>query len=207
MKKDLLSELEFEFSIKPTSLDGLKDILLGFKGKAFFWDKQTGKKKTVARIKGSRIDIVLAKNTFDVMEDLFDSISPEISELGTHILSDNNCYVESFSKYDTEETPCSSLIYIEEIIVKSAFRNNNIGSEMLKRMSQVVDMNNSLVALKAVPITDEKGINNEGTPKLKKQLKDFYTRLGFHHSGEHFMVKDARNCFTQKKRTEAKNRK
>ena len=205
MKKDLLSELEFEFSIKPTSLDGLKDILLGFKGKAFFWNEQTGKKKVVARIKGSRIDIDLAKNTFDVIDDLFDSISPEVSELGTHILSDNNCYVESFSKYDTEETPCSSLIYIEEIIVKPAFRNNNIGSEMLKRMSQVVDMNNSLVALKAVPIIDERGDNKKRTPKLKKQLKDFYTRLGFHHSGEHFMVKDARNCFTQQKRKEAKS--
>jgi len=203
MKQVLLSELEYEFSIRPSDMEGLGDILLGFKGKATLWDEEICEDCVVARIKGSRIDITLARKLFDDLEDLFDSISPEVAELGSHILSDNNCYVDSFSKDESEEIPCSGLIYIDEIIVEAAYRNNNIGKEMLKRMSQVVDMNNALVALKAFPITDDK--SNERSPELKRQLKNFYTKLGFHHSGEHFMVKDARDCHTQQMRVQAED--
>ena len=79
-----------------------------------------------------------------------------------------------------------------------AYRSRGIGTEMLKRMSQVVDMNDALVGLKAFPIVD--GEKEERTPELKKMLKHFYSKLGFRHSGEHYMVKDARDCHAQRMR-------
>lgn len=198
MKSDLLSELEFEFSLKPSDLEEFSHLLLEFQGRAVIWDDDIADEKTVAKIKGQRIDIALARKSFDDLQDLFDSISPEISDLGSHILSNNNCFLESFSEHDKEETPCSGLVYIAELIVEPDYRNHSIGTEMMKRMSQIVDMNNTLVALKAVPIVD--GEPKERTPELKKQLKDFYSHLGFNHSGEHYMVKDARHCHAQRMR-------
>ena len=190
-------ELEFEFSIKPSDIEEFSAILLGFNGTAITWDDDA-EEISVARIKGHRLDIALARQSYDDLQELFDSVSPEISDLGAHIISNNNCFVECCSKDEQEETPCSSLIYIEEIWVDPAYRNRGIGTEMLKRMSQVVDMNEALVALKAFPIID--GNKEERTPELKKQLKHFYSKLGFRHSGEHYMVKDARDCHAQRMR-------
>lgn len=199
MKSDLLSDLEFEFSLKPSDMEEFSHLLLEFKGQAIIWDEDAAEEKIVARIKGYRVDISIARKSFDNLQDLFDSISPEISDLGTHILSRNNCFLESFSKDETDETPCGGLVYISELMVEPEYRNHSIGTEMMKRMSQVVDMNNTLVALKAVPIVDKE--NEERTPELKKQLKNFYTKMGFRHSGEHYMIKDARDCYAQRMRT------
>ena len=199
MQSDLLSDLEFEFSLKPSDLEEFSHLLLDFKGKAVIWDDDTAEDKVVATIKGQRVDISLARKSFDNLQDLFDSISPEISDLGAHILSDNNCFLESFSRDETEETPCGGLVYIAELMVEPEYRNHGLGTEMMKRMSQVVDMNNVLVALKAVPIIDEE--TEKRTPELKNQLKRFYTKIGFRHSGEHYMVKDARDCHAQRMRS------
>ena len=194
-------ELEFEFSIKPSDIAEFSSILLEFNGNAITWDDDAAEEISVARIKGHRLDIALARQFHDDLQELFDSVSPEISDLGAHIISNNNCFVECCSKDEPETTPCSSLIYIEELWVEPAYRNRSIGTEMLKRMSQVVDMNNALVALKAVPIID--GKIEERTPELKKLLKHFYSKLGFRHSGEHYMVKDARDCHAQRMRARA----
>lgn len=188
-------ELEFEFSIKPSDIEEFSSLLLEFSGNAILDDD--GEEVAVARIKGHRVDIALARQSYDDMQELFDSISPEISDLGAHIIAGNNCYIECCSPDEVETTPCSGLIYIQELWVDPAYRNRSIGTEMLKRMSQVVDMNNALVALKAYPIIDGE---EERTPDLKKQLKHFYSKLGFRHSGEHYMVKDARDCHAQRMR-------
>ena len=198
MQDNILPELEFEFSIKPSDIEEFSHLLLDFKGQAVLWDDDA-EEKVVARLKGHRLDISRARESFDDIQELFDSISPEISDLGSHIISDNNCFVESFSKDEPEKTPCASLVYIDELLVEPEYRNRNIGTEMLKRMSQVVDMNKTLVALKAFPIIDDKF--EERTPELKKQLKHFYSKLGFRHSGEHYMVKDARDCHAQRMRS------
>jgi len=198
MSTDILPELEFEFSIKPSDIEEFSQLLLEFKGKAILWDDDA-EEKVVARLSGHRLDISRARESFDDIQELFDSISPEISDLGSYIISDNNCFIESFSKDEPEKTPCSSLVYIEELTVEPEYRNLTIGTEMLKRMSQVVDMNKALVALKAFPIIEDK--TEERTPELKKQLKHFYSKLGFRHSGEHYMVKDARECHAQRMRT------
>ena len=198
MQKSKQPELEFEFSIKPSTIEEFSSILLEFKGHATAWDDDANE-KTVARMSGLRLDISLARQSFSDLQELFDSVSSEISELGAHIISNNNCFVECCSKDEPETTPCSSLIYIGELWVDPEFRGLGIGTEMLKRMSQVVDLNQALVALKAFPILDEE--NEERTPELKKQLKHFYSKIGFRHSGEHYMVKDARDCHAQRMRT------
>ncbi|NOQ89471.1 MAG: GNAT family N-acetyltransferase [Gammaproteobacteria bacterium] len=203
MLDDTQHELEFEFSIKPSDIEEFSALLLEFNGHATIWDDDSDEDITIARIQGHRLDIALARQINDDLQEVFDSISPEISDLGAHIISNNNCFVECCSKDEKETTPCSSLIYIKELWVDPAYRNRSIGTEMLKRMSQVVDMNNALVALKAFPILDEK--KEERTPELKKQLKHFYSKLGFRHSGEHYMVKDARDCHAQRMRAQGEH--
>ena len=197
MSLDLLSELEFEFSIKPSEIDTLSHLLIEFDGQALHWDEDA-EERVIAKLKGHRIDLSVARDVFDDIQELFDSISPEIAELGNHIIKNNTCYVECCSRDEEEKTPCSSLVYIDELVVEPEFRNRSIGTEMLKRMSEVVDMNKTLVALKAYPIID--GSTEQRTPELKKQLKSFYAKLGFRHSGEHYMVKDARDCYAQRRR-------
>ncbi len=198
MQSDILQELEFEFSLKPSDTDEFSNLLLDFNGQAIAWDDDDAEEKVVAELKGHRLDISSARKVYHDIQELFDSISPEISDLGSHIISDNNCFVECCSKDEPEHTPCGSLVYIDELVVDQHFRNRNIGTEMLKRMSQIVDMNKTLVALKAYPIIDKE--TEHRTPELKKQLKHFYSKLGFRHSGEHYMVKDARDCYAQRAR-------
>lgn len=201
LQSDFLSELEFEFSLKPSSLDALSNLLIEFEGQALTWDDELADDQVIAHLKGHRIDLASARSAFADIQQLFDCISPEISELGSHIIRDNNCFVECCSSDEDEKTPCGSLVYIDELVVERDFRNRQIGTEMLKRMSQVMDMHRSLVALKAMPIIDEPG--EQRTPELKQQLKHFYHKLGFRHSGEHFMVKDARDCHAQRQRAMA----
>ena len=203
MQSDILQELEFEFSIKPSDIEKFSHILLDFEGQAILWDDDEDEEIVVARLKGHRLDLASGRKLFGELQELFDSISPEISDLGQHIITNNNCYIESFSKDEPETTPCASLVYIDELVVEPKYRNRSIGTEMLKRMSEVVDLNKTLVALKAYPIVNEE--SEERTPELKKQLKHFYSKLGFRHSGEHYMVKDARDCHAQRKRAMAED--
>jgi GNAT superfamily N-acetyltransferase len=200
MDLDLISELEFEFSIKPSEIEDFSHLLIEFNGNAIFWDDDA-EERVIARLKGHRIDLSIARKNFKDIQELFDSISPEISDLGNHIIRDNTCFVECCSRDEDEKTPCSSLVYIDELVVEPEFRNRRIGTEMLKRMSEIVDMNKTLVALKAFPIVDEEV--EKRTPELKKQLKGFYSKLGFRHSGDHYMVKDARDCHAQRRRAMA----
>jgi GNAT superfamily N-acetyltransferase len=194
MKLNTLSEIEFEFSLKPSDIEDLSDFLLEFQGHAVISDEDA-EEKVVASLLGQRLDISRARQSFDDMQSLFDSISPEVSDLGNHIITNNNCYIECCSRNEPEKTPCGSLVYINELLVEPDYRNRKIGTEMLKRMSQVIDLNRSLVALKAFPITDDD--TKSCSPAAKKQLKHFYNRLGFRHSGEHYMVKDGRDCHTR----------
>jgi len=197
MKLNSLPEIEFEFSLKPSDIEDFSDLLIEFQGKAVIRDDDA-EDMVIASLQGLRLDISRARQSFDDIQTFFDSISPEVSDLGSHIISSNNCYIECCSRDEPEKTPCASLVYISELFVHPEYRNRQIGTEMLKRMSQVIDMNRALVALKAFPIID--GESNVRSPDLKKQLKHFYIKLGFRHCGDHFMVKDARDCHTQRMR-------
>jgi GNAT superfamily N-acetyltransferase len=198
MQQDFLTELEYEFSMKPSEHGDFSNLLVDFNGKALVWDDDELAEKEVARLKGHRLDLASARKVHENIQELFDAISPEISELGSHIINGNNCYVECCSKQEDEKTPCASLVYVDELVVDPKYRNHKIGTEMFKRMSQLIDLNKALVALKALPIMDDD--DQIRTPELKKQLKHFYTKLGFRHSGEHYMVKDARDCHAQRVR-------
>ncbi len=197
METNILDELEFEFSLKTSDSTEFSHLLVDFKGEAVYWDADADE-RVISSLKGHRIDLSVARKQFNDLQELFDSISPEISDLGTHIISNNNCFIECCSRDEPETTPCAGLVYIDEILVEKEFRNQGVGTEMLKRMSEIIDMNKTLVALKALPILDKE--TEKRTPKLKKQLKHFYSKLGFVHSGGHYMVKNARDCYAQRAR-------
>ncbi len=196
MSPDTAIELEFEFSLKPSELESFSGFLIDFHGRAFVIDEHADMQE-VARLNGHRLDLSIARQYFEQLQELLDCISAEMADLGHHILRDNQCFIECCSRNESERTPCGSLVFIGELWVEAAFRNQGIGQEMLKRMSQIIDLNQTLVALKAYPIVDEQ---STCTPELMQRLKGFYHRLGFRRSGEHFMVKDARDCHTQRHR-------
>ncbi len=201
MPLNVLTDLEFEFYLKPSDIGELSHLLIDIRGQAILWDDNADE-KVIAWLKGHRLDIASARHSYHDIRDLFDSISPEISDLGAQIIRDKDCYVECCSEDEEEQTPCGSLVYINELIVEPEYQNRQIGTEMLKRMSEVVDMNKTLVALKAVPIVTYK--NEKRSPELKEKLQRFYTRLGFRKLGDRYMVKDARDCYAQQIRALAR---
>lgn len=198
MDNDLIESLDFEFSLKPSMLEEFSDYILDFEGYARHWEDADD--EPAGYLKGHRIDLVSARKDFDLMQDLLDCISPEISDLGKHIIRNNHCYIECCSKDEKEETDCASIVYIDEIMVKPEYRSRGIGRTLLKRMSQTLDMNRSLVALKAYPIADDHQPHHCDNWELE-QLESFYKRLGFRNSAEHYMVKDARDCYAQRTRS------
>lgn len=189
-------DLEFEFSLKPSIIDGFSHFLIDFKGKAINWDD--GEDVEVASLSGQRLDIATANNEYNSLQELMDCISPEISDLGHHIIDNNICYIECCNEAEKSKTQCKSLVYISSLVVESAYRHHHIGVEMMRRLSETIDMNQSLVALKAFPILDDD--SHDRNQELKRSLKLFYSKLGFRHSGEHFMVKNAKECYAQKAR-------
>lgn len=192
------TDLEFEFSLKPSIFSEFSHVLVDFTGQAVLCDDAAGE-KVVANLTGHRLDLAGARRSFRDLQQLFDAISPEISDLGSHIIRDNECYTECCSQDETESTPCAGLVYVDELVVDRDYRHRNIGSEMLKRMSEIVDMNMTLVALKAYPIADDEDSGNDRETQ-KKAIKAFYRKLGFRPSGEDYMVKDARDCYAQRVR-------
>lgn len=196
---DLDLDLEYEFSLKPSTIEGFSHFLLDFNGKAIGWDDAD--EVEVASLSGVRLDIARAMTQFDDMQELMDCISHEVSELGQHIIEDNHCYVECCNETAEQKTKCDNLVYISSLEVAEKYRHHHIGVEMMRRLSEIIDMNQSLVALKAFPILDDE--SERTTPELRRNLKKFYEKLGFRHSGDHFMVKNAKECFAQKARKQA----
>jgi GNAT superfamily N-acetyltransferase len=95
-------------------------------------------------------------------------------------------------------------VYIDEVIVEPSHRGKGVGSELFRRMSESIDLENCVIGLKAFPILEQPGANR--SPEEIARVKQFYTRLGFHPVGEDFMIKDASLCGSKKKRTALRNR-
>lgn len=196
---DLLETLEFEFSIKPFTDEELTHYVIEFVGKAILWDDDLGEDRVVGVIRGHRIDFAQAR--FDGMnpQKLADSISPDISDFMLNVFPDGECYVSDNQPGNTcPKKKCSGMIYIDEIMVEPEYRSQGIGAELLKRMSEMIDLEACMIGLKAFPLSENYGEKRD--PEEIRRVKQFYERLEFVHVGGDYMIKDASYCGVMKKR-------
>ena len=199
-------EMEFEFSLKPDEDAEFSHCLLHFVGRATQWDDDTAEDIVVGTITGHRLDLAIARAMKIDFQHFLESVSQQLSDLGQRVFNgEGTCILEANDTDGTSEKECDCLVYVEEVIVHPEHRGENIGTYLMERMSESIDMENGLVALKAYPITGE--LESTASPRTEEeiaQVKHFYERLGFTHSIDDFMLKDARHCAAQKKRREIK---
>lgn len=191
--------LEFEFSIRPFTDEELTHYIIEFLGKATLWDDEIGEAKQVGLIRGHRIDFAQAR--FDGLDSqkLVDSISPDISDFMTTVFPGGECYLSDKDPDNVcPKKKCSGLIYIDEIRVEPEYRNRGTGAELLRRMSEMIDLEACMIGLKAFPLSDNYGATRD--PEEIRRVKRFYEKLDFIHAGADFMIKDASYCGVMKKR-------
>lgn len=199
-------ELEFEFSLKPSTDPAFSHCLLDFNGKAIMWDDENGEEVTVGEISGHRLDLAVARASKVDFQDFLGSVSDQVSDLGKLVFDGGTCMLNADTAEGIESRECDCLVYVEELLVDPAHRGQFIGTFLMRRMSESIDMENGLVALKAHPITGE-GVASAGksyTAEEIAKVKHFYERLGFNHTIGDFMIKDARLCAAQKSRRKAR---
>ncbi len=188
-------ELEFEFSLRPDEDAEFSHCLLHFVGKAIQWDDDTAEDIVVGTITGHRLDLATARAMSVDFQHFLESVSSQLSDMGQRVFDgEGTCMLEADEIDGTRAKECDCLVYVEEIIVHPEHRGEHIGTYIFQRMSESIDMENGLVALKAYPITGE--LESTNTPRTEEeiaQVKHFYERLGFTHTIDNFMVKDARH--------------
>lgn len=190
-------ELEYEFFLRPNPDEELGHYVLGFLGKAVYWD-HSGDERIVGELSGHRIDIALAVHDGYDTTQLFDSVVPEIADFAETVLNDKECILPESVDEKIEQAECECLVFISELKVAPQHRGHGVGSDLLRRMGRMIDLTNCLIALKAFPLADELGKPAE--PEEIARVKRFYERHNFIHAGGEFMIKDARLCDAMKKK-------
>ena len=195
------NNLEFEFSLTPSVIEKFSHYLLAFSGNARTWDGDIGDDIVVGEISGYRLDIAAARGDELDLDEFFDSVSAEISDFKHAVCPSLRYTLEGDEAKGIEKAECEALVYINKVAVKPEHRGHQIGTYLMQRMSEVLDMGNGLVGLKAFPLEEE--VINNNTPKTRTEIsrvKHFYEKLGFEHAGGEFMKKDARNCLGPRRR-------
>lgn len=190
-------DLDFEFSLKPNPDEELGQYVLGFWGKAIYWD-DAGEDRVVGEISGHRLDIALAVHDGFEPSLLFDSIVPEIADFAETVLRNKSCILPESADAEVPQADCECLVFISELKVDLSHRGQGLGSALLRRMGRMIDLTNCLIALKAFPLADELGKPAE--PEEIARVKRFYERHNFIHAGGEFMIKDARLCDAMRKK-------
>lgn len=194
-----MPDLEFEFSLRPDSDPELAPYVVKFTGKSILWDESTGSDRVVGEIHGHKLDLAAAIVDGIDQSLLLDSVCLELSEFSRTAFGDNGChFLQEMADGRQKKQECSGLVYINEITVDPDYRGLGIGSALMGKIGQMVDVEDSIIALKAFPLSPEYGKRMPETDV--ERVKQFYERLGFTHIGGEFMVKQANLCDTIKKR-------
>jgi GNAT superfamily N-acetyltransferase len=202
-------DAEFEFSLRPASDPEFSHYLLHFSGKAICWDDATAEDKAVGQISGHRLDLAAARSANLGFQYFLDSVSAEVSDLANNVFEGKDtCVLKKSIKDGIEKAECDSIIYIDTLLVNSAYRGKGIGKTLLRRLSEMIDMENGLVALKAYPIPDDPlAISDSDSAKSEQEVENvklFYSHLGFQRAADNFMIKDARTCISKKHKIQEK---
>ncbi len=192
------SELEFECSLHPDSDSGLDSYLVLFAGRALHWDDDTAELVSVGSIKGVRVDLATARADHLDLNELLDAASQHLSEFNVAVVHGDICELASSTSGDTLTPPCECLVFVESLEVEPTWRGRGVGTFMLRKLGQVIDMEDGLLSLKAYPIVHHQ--DDIITRSDIERVHHFYRRLGFEPLTGHYMVKDARQCEPLRKR-------
>lgn len=195
----LHDEIEYEFTLRPDADPTLSHYVLDFRGKALLWDDEESTEKVVAEVRGYRLD--LASASMDGLDQnlLLDSVCPEIAEFSETVFHEKGAhFLSRQADGSLRRMEYGGLVYINEITVDPSCRGKSVGTGLLGRIGQVIDVENCLIGLKAFPLADEPG--KEKSKEYISKVKHFYEKFGFVHVGGEFMMKESSHCETMKKR-------
>lgn len=192
-------DLEFEFSLKPDADPELAPYIVTFTGKSIAWDETSGSERIAGEILGHKLDLAAAMVDGVDQSLLLDSVCPELSEFSQTVFGEQGChFLQKMVDGKTKKQECRGLIYINEITVDPDYRGQGIGTALMGKIGQMVDVEDSIIALKAFPLSPKYG--EPVRPDEVEKVKRFYEHLGFTRVGGEFMVKQANLCDTIKKR-------
>jgi len=186
---------EFEFTIRPQSDVALAQYVIYFTGLARCWDDELADEKQVGEIDGVRIDIAAAEVDGLNIDEIIESVSPELAEFRAKAFKDGKCLLPNKNNQLSE---CESLVFIDRLYIEPEFRGRGLGSELMRRMSQMIDVENALIGLKAYPLKEE--YDSVRSPESVQKVRNFYAKLGFKYYGDDFMKKNGYECYAIKKR-------
>ncbi|MCW9012402.1 MAG: GNAT family N-acetyltransferase [Gammaproteobacteria bacterium] len=201
-----LDDIEFEFSLKPSKDPEFSHYLLHFSGKATGWDDDANDEIIIGEISGHRLDLSAARAAKVNFQDFLESVSSEVADLGDSVFhGQSTCMLDASVKDKIQKAECDCIIYIDTLLVNPAHRGKRIGTTLLRRLSEMIDMENGLIALKAYPIPDDPdAVIDDVEPKTPAEIekvKKFYEHLGFERVEDDYMIKDARTCLSKKHKT------
>jgi len=176
MKSIDFAELEYEFSLKPYQDDELGKRIITFNGFIEAWDDQQAIEKRIGDINGYRIDFREIQNNEPGPVEILEQISPEIADFSEFFLA----------AWGVNNKPCAGVIYVNEINISPDYRSLGLGSNLLNRIPQMMDVQDCLITLKAFPITYDYG--KVSNPEAVRRVKKFYEKLGFEHVGGEYMA-------------------
>jgi GNAT superfamily N-acetyltransferase len=171
------NELEYEFSLKSHADASLADYVLQFHGSIKLWDDEALDEISIGDISGYRINFHVLKVENLDFADLLEQISHEVAEFSRK--AELTC--------EPGQDRCHCMVYVTEINIDPAFRNQGLGSSLLNRIPKMLDIHNCIIALKAFPIS----YDYAGRPSQNaiQQVKNFYSRQGFVPVGGEYMSK------------------
>jgi len=186
--------LEYEFSLTPNRLSGWEAYVTSFRGSARGWDDELDQDREVGQIRGQRVELAAARTDGVDRAELLESISPEIADFAVAMLDrEGRCpLLISTQGLESVAGQCDCLLYVESIEVEADLRGQQVGTGLLRRCAEVLEIYHCLIGLKAFPIS-----NTIGSGRSEEEIvrvKHFYERLGFAHGGGEFMVKNAATC-------------
>ena len=186
--------LDYQFSLSPNRLSGAESYVTSFTGVARGWDDDAGDERPVGSIRGQRIDLAAAREDGIDRVALLESISPEIADFAAQMLDgDGHCPAGiQLHGMATEGGWCDCLVYIEAIEVEQELRGQHVGTGLLRRCAELLDIHRCLLGLKAFPISNAPG-SGRSNAEIQR-VKHFYERLGFSRGAGEFMVKNAALC-------------
>jgi GNAT superfamily N-acetyltransferase len=183
-----LEDLEFEFTLKSHSVESLEPFVILFSGHVSGWDENAGDDRVLGNISGFRINLKSARAQGMNQHKLLEQLSAEIADFSETVLGDEAALSTIHTGMQcVAEKQCNYLIYVSEISIEREFRCMGLGSTLLSKIPVMMDVLNSMVALKAFPLHFKYG-SSSNSGEIKR-VKRFYEKLGFEYVGGDYMVK------------------
>ncbi len=183
-----LDDLEFEFTLKSHSVVSLEPFVTLFSGHVQGWDENAGEDRVLGNISGSRINLKSARVRNQDQHRILEQLSAEIADFSATIVGNETIRLTLHDGVQCiRDGSCNYLIYIAEISIEPEFRCMGLGSTLLSKIPVMMDVNNSMVALKAFPLQFKYG-SSSSADEIKR-VKRFYEKQGFEYVGGDYMVK------------------